>query len=91
MIRRWIPAIAFWVLFAVSFAFYGRYPWLDTLWYAAYVLFVFFLAVFSVVQICRHRHEMTTISYQGLPRWLERFLLDENDDPPSLKPKREVE
>ena len=33
--RSWIPGIVFWVLFLGSLALAERYPWLDTIWYAA--------------------------------------------------------
>jgi hypothetical protein len=86
MTRRWIPAIVFWALFIVSLGLYDRYPWLDTVWYAAGMLFLLLVASYSVVRIFRHRHETTTISYQGIPRRLERFFLDEDDDRPNRKP-----
>jgi len=79
MNRRWIPAIVFWTLFIASIGLYERYPWLDTAWYAAGMLFLIFMAVYSVAQTFRHRHETSTISYKGIPRWLERFSLDEED------------
>jgi len=77
--RKWLPAIVFWSLFGVSLAFYKRYPWVDTLWYSAAMLFLLMVAGYSIIQIVRHRHESTTISYQGLPRWLQKFSLDEKD------------
>ena len=77
--RKWLPAIIFWGLFGVSLALYKRYPWLDTLWYSVAMLFLLVVAGYSIVQIVRHRHETTTSSYQGLPRWLQKFSLDEKD------------
>jgi hypothetical protein len=77
--RKWLPAIVFWGLVGISLAFYKRYPWVDTLWYSGAMLFLLMVAGYSIIQIVRHRHETTTISYQGLPRWLRKFMLDEQD------------
>ncbi|HKM48842.1 MAG TPA: hypothetical protein VJX69_14720 [Terriglobales bacterium] len=77
--RKWLPAIVFWGLFGISLAFYKRYPWLDTLWYGVAMLFLLMIAGYSIIQIVRRRHETTTISYRGVPRWLEKFSLDEKD------------
>lgn len=88
MLCRWIPAIIFWALFIVSIGLYERYPWLDTVWYFALLFFILFVAVYSVVHIHRHRHEATAIAYQGVPRWLERFFLDERDDQPRRTERR---
>jgi hypothetical protein len=90
--RKWVPAIIFWTLFAVSMGLYNRYPWLDTVWYAAAELFLIVVAVYSVIHIFRHRHETTTISYRGIPRWLARFSSDEKDhDRPYAPPKENSE
>ena len=89
--RKWIPAIVFWVLFAISIALYGRYPWLDTVWYAGCMLFLLAVAGFSLAQIFRRRHATTTISYRGVPRWLERFSLDEDNDKSRTRAAKELE
>jgi hypothetical protein len=89
MKRRWIPAIVFWGLFILSMVLYERYPWLDTVWYAALMLFLVFLAGCSVVQIFRHRHGTATI--WGVPRWLDRFLLDKDGDRPNTEEKKTSE
>ena len=78
----WVWAILFWILFALSLALYERYPGLDTAWYAAGKLVLLLLAVVSLVRVIRHRDRTEAISYQGLPRWLLRFLMDEDDDEP---------
>jgi hypothetical protein len=89
IIRKWLPALIFWGLFAVSLALYERYPWLDTLWYGVAMLFLLVVAGYSIVQIVRHRHETTTISYRGVPRWLAKFSLDEEGTPhPRTTPNR---
>jgi len=86
--RSWIPPVIFWALFLVSLGLGKRYSWLDTVWYAAGMLFLLGLSVFSVVHKFRHRHETSSISYQGVPRWLERFSLDEEEPgQPPVTPK----
>jgi len=66
-----MPGIVFWALFLVSLGLGKRYPWLDTIWYAAWMLFLFVVAVYAVVQIFRHHHETGGyIGYRGVPRWV---------------------
>jgi hypothetical protein len=77
--RRWIPTVILWALFLVSLGLARRYSWLSMAWSAALMLFVLGVSVYSAVRIFRHRHETTSISYQSLPRWLERFFLDEEE------------
>ena len=76
---KWLQPILFWGLFAVSLYFYERHPWLDSVWYLVPMMFLLFIAAYSLVQAFRHRHETTTISYRGIPRCLEKFSLDEGD------------
>jgi len=77
--RTWIPGIAFWVLLLVSLGFAERYPWLDTLWYGAWMLFLLVVSVYAVVQIFRNRHE--TGGYRGVPRWAVTLFGGELDPP----------
>lgn len=77
--RQSITAVAFWVLFLGSFAFRNRYKTLDTVWVSGAYLFLFIVAVFSVVQTFRDRKKTGQFSYRGVPRWLIRFL--GGDDP----------
>jgi hypothetical protein len=79
MSRRWIPVIVFWILFITSIGLGKRYAWLDTVWYVAGMLFLLGISVYSIVHILRHRYEADSISYRGIPRWLERFSTDETD------------
>ena len=79
-IRSWIPTLLFWTLFAASIGLGRRYAWLDTLWYAAGMLFLLGLSVCSVVYKIRHRHEAGGLSYQGIPRSLQRFFTDEDSE-----------
>ncbi len=77
--RGWIPAVIFWAAFLVSLGLGKRYSWLDTVWYAAGMLFLLGLSGYSLIHKFRHRHETSSISYQGIPHWLQRLLLDEKD------------
>jgi|SRR5271168_5480886 len=68
--RSWIPGIVVWTWLLASLGLGKRYPWLDTVWYAAWMLFLVVLSVFSVVHIFRHRHETGgLVGYRGVPRW----------------------
>jgi len=77
--RGWIPAVIFWAAFLVSVGLGKHYSRLDTVWYAAGMLFLLGLSGYSLVYKFRHRRETGGISYQGIPRPLQRFLLDEKD------------
>jgi len=82
MNRKWRGsgfAVAFWTLFAASVGLYKRYQWLDTAWYIVMMLFLFAVSAYSVIYKFRHYHETSGISHQGIPRWLQRFSLDEED------------
>jgi len=84
-LRNWIPTIAFWILFAASLALGKHYPWLDTVWYGALVLVLLALSAYSLTYTFRHRHETDSISYQGVPGWLQRFFFDEEDSDSSAR------
>ena len=77
--RGWIFAVVFWTLFAASVGLYKRYQWLDTAWYIAMMIFLFAVSAYSVIYKFRHCHETSGISYQGIPRWLQQFSLDEEN------------
>jgi hypothetical protein len=88
--RSWIPGIVFWTLFLVSLGLGKRYMWLDTVWYAAWMLFLFVVAVYAVVQIFRHRHETGGYAgYRGVPRWVVTLFGDdvEQQGKPSIARK----
>jgi threonine/homoserine/homoserine lactone efflux protein len=72
--RQTITAIVFWMLFLGSFAFSHHYPGLDTVWVSGAYLFLFAVAVFSLIQTFRDHKEKGQFSYRGVPRWLTRFL-----------------
>lgn len=76
--RNWIPGIAFWALLLGSLALGKRYPWLDTVWYSAWMLFLLVVGVYAVVQIFRNRHETGGfVGYRGVPRWVVTLFGDE--------------
>ena len=78
--RSWIPGIVFWVLFLVSVALANGYSWIDTVWYATWMAFLLFVAIYAVVQIFRHRHDTDGfVGYRGVPRWVVRFFGDDQN------------
>jgi hypothetical protein len=78
--RSWIPTITFWVLFLTSLALGRRYPWLDTVWYAAWMLFLLVVAVAAAIDIFQNRHAPGGyVGYRGVPRWAVR-LFGSSDD-----------
>ncbi len=82
--------VIFWAAFLVSVGLGKRYSWIKTVWYAAGMLFLLGLSVYSLVHKFRHRHETSGISYQGIPRSLRQFLLDERDSD-QAHPKTKVD
>jgi len=78
--RGWIPGIAFWVLFLTSLALGKRYPWLDSIWYGAWLLLLLVVAISSVIEIFRRRHETGgVVGYRGVPRWVVRLFGADED------------
>ena len=76
--RSWIPGIVFWVLFLGSLALAERYPWLDTIWYAAWMLFLLVVGAHAVTQIFRMRKDTDGyVGYRGVPRWAVRLFGDD--------------
>ena len=76
--RSWIPAVVFWTLFLVSLGLGERYPWLDTVWYAAWMVFLIIVAVYSVMEMFRHHHEAGGyVGYRGVPRWVATMFGDD--------------
>jgi hypothetical protein len=73
--RSWVPTIIFWVLFLASLALGKRYPWLDTVWYAAWMLFLLVVAIAAAIDIFRYRDAPGGyIGYRGVPRWAVRLF-----------------
>lgn len=79
MKRTTIATILFWSLFVGSFGLYKRYPLVDTIWVVTGRLCILALAVFTLVKAYKDHGKTGTFSYQGYPRWLLRFLIDEED------------
>jgi hypothetical protein len=81
----WIPGIVVWVWLLGSIGLAKRYPWLDSVWNIAWMLFLLVVAVSSTVQVFRHRQETGGyVRYRGVPRWIVTLL--GGDAGPSRKP-----
>ena len=77
--RSWIPVLVFWGLFLGSIALGKRYPWIDTVWYAAWLGFLLLVAVYAIVQIFRHRGAADGyVGYRGVPSWVVRLFGDDD-------------
>jgi hypothetical protein len=88
--RSWIPGIVFWVLWLGSLALGERYPWLDNVWYWAWMLFLLVVSVYGVTQIFRNRNETGgVVGYRGVPRWVVTLFGDEVDPPKGKSPKNQ--
>jgi len=75
--RRWIPGIAFWVLFLGLLAFDERHSWVHTVWVIAWLLFLIVVAVFAIVHVFRHPYDTGGVSsYRGAPSWVATLFGD---------------
>jgi len=81
MKRTTIAAVVFWAIFIASFGLYKYYSVIDTVWVVVGRLIILALAVYAVIKTYRDHAATGKFSYQGLPRWLERFMFDEEDSP----------
>ena len=80
--QRWLPAVLFWTLFLVSIGLGERYRWIDTAWYAAAMVFLVVVSIFSVVQIFRNRDRAEGyVGYRGVPAWVVRLFGDDMSRP----------
>lgn len=82
MKRTTIATILFWGLFIGSFGLIKRYPLVDAIWVVTGRLCILALAVFTLIKAYRDHGKTGTFSYQGYPRWLLQFLIDEKDERP---------
>lgn len=82
MKRTTIAALVFWIIFIGSFGLYRRFPLVDTVWVVVGRLSILALAIFALIKACRDHEKAGRLTYQGLPRWLERFLMDEEESRP---------
>ena len=76
-LRKWISILVFWVLFAASITLATRYLWIKTLWYLAGLLVIVTLSIYSLAYAIRHPDETGDLSVQGIPRWVRRFVEDD--------------
>jgi hypothetical protein len=69
--QNWIPGVVVWAWLLLSLGLAKRYPWVDTIWFVAWMLFLVVVAVGSAVYTFRHRHETGgVVGYRGVPRWV---------------------
>jgi hypothetical protein len=69
--RNWIPGIVFWTLFLGSLALGRHYPWVDSVWNAAWLMFLLVVAICATVGVFRKRAESQGyVGYRGVPRWV---------------------
>lgn len=90
MKKTTITTLIFWALFIGSFGLYRWYPLVDTVWVVTGRSLILALAVFTLVKAYRDHGKTGTFSYQGYPRWLLRFLIDDDEDSPTTKRKQHV-
>lgn len=77
MTRTTVVSIVFWVSFVTSLGLYKYLPVIDTVWVIALQLILLGLSVLTLTGVFRHRTTTGEFSRQGYPRWLLRFLIDE--------------
>jgi len=82
MRRTTAVSIVFWIGFIASLGVYKYFPVIDTVWVIALRLVLLALAVFTLIRAFRHHTTTGEFSYQGYPKWLLRFLIDEEKDGP---------
>ena len=87
--RTTIFGIVFWTLFLASAALSVRYRWLDTAWLFACILFGIIASVFSIVEMFRnHRVSGEYIYHRGVPRWMRRYLVDDEQHSNDLQTRK---
>ncbi|MGA2346086.1 MAG: hypothetical protein ABSF93_08780 [Candidatus Sulfotelmatobacter sp.] len=88
MRRTTLVSIAFWIVFIASFGLYKYFPVIDYVWVIALRLALLALAVVTLIRALRHHRTTGEFSYQGYPKWLLRFLIDEEDNAASVDKPR---
>jgi hypothetical protein len=87
--RSWIPGIVFWILFLASLALSKRHWWIDTAWNAVWFGLLLVLAVASVVQMFRNRHDQENrFASRGVPRWAITMFGGEVESPDKQSARR---
>lgn len=84
MSRTTVVSIAFWIVFIASFGLYKYFPLIDTVWVVVLRVVLFALAVLTLARTFRHQATTGEFSYHGYPKWLLRFLIDEEQSPRKL-------
>lgn len=78
--RSWLFVIVFWLLFVASIGLDGHYPWVNTAWVYAALLFAIVVSVFSLAEMFRHRNASGHYVYfRGVPRCMRWFVLDDKE------------
>ena len=73
--RSWIPGIVFWVLFLGSLALGRHYPWVDSVWNAAWLVFLLVVAICATVGVFGNRgRSQGYVGYRGVPRWVVKLF-----------------
>jgi hypothetical protein len=86
----WIPGIVVWVWLLGSIALAKRYPWLDSVWNIAWMLFLLVVAACATVQVFRRRHETGGyVGYRGVPRWVVTLVGGDSEPPSEQGPAHE--
>ena len=74
-----MPAVLIWVWFLGSIALARRYLWLDSIWVAAWMIFLIIVGVFAIIETFRHPETSAYVGYRRIPRWVVRFFGDDED------------
>jgi succinate dehydrogenase hydrophobic anchor subunit len=72
-----VVAVVFWIWFLGSLALVKRYPWLDAVWNAVWILLLVVASIWVSIQRFRGiRGASGYIGYRGVPRWLAALFTD---------------
>jgi uncharacterized membrane protein len=80
--RAWIPAVVFWTLFLGSLALSERYSWLESVWYAVWMLILLVIAVAASLETFLNPggapEEYVGRMGMAIPRWIVRLFGDDS-------------